>query len=219
MARDQSTAPHALAATRYWLIPNAQNTSRENTKRTQERWPVIVKYSGVPDGVRRVVAEGVRKRHLWQVERHGQLFFDTSPDYSEQLANLSRPKRLPFTAAELPSEDEESRFPEGKERFAMHRTLERDSSIAKRVKVKRLGAVGKLECEVCSFDFGQMYGSHGVGFIEAHHTVPVAELGGSTKTKASDFALVCSNCHRMLHHGPRLLSIAELRALSLPNES
>ena len=55
------------------------------------------------------------------------------------------------------------------------------------------------------------YGELG-GFIEAHHTVPVARLRGKTKAKIADLALVCSNCPRMLHRGS-LLSVKELRQL------
>ncbi len=39
----------------------------------------------------------------------------------------------------------------------------------------------------------------GSDFIEGHHTVPISELKGEVKTKVKDVALVCSNCHRMLH--------------------
>jgi len=39
----------------------------------------------------------------------------------------------------------------------------------------------------------------GRGFIQAHHTIPVSELRKESKTKVRDIALVCSNCHRMLH--------------------
>jgi 5-methylcytosine-specific restriction enzyme A len=58
---------------------------------------------------------------------------------------------------------------------------------------------GKLACEVCGFDFAASYGEIGVGFIEAHHLVPIAKLTKLRISSLSDLALVCSNCHRMLH--------------------
>jgi predicted HNH restriction endonuclease len=200
------------------LVPGAQNTSREGSIRTRERWPLIVKYSGEPDGVNKVVAAGVTKRHLSQVERHGQLFFDTSPDFAERKLVLSPGGQPSESQDSLPTEEEESRFAEGAVRYRLHRTLERDTILAKRVKSKRLAALGRLECEVCKFDFAHEFGSLGRGFIEAHHTVPVSELDGATKTREADFALVCANCHRMLHYGPRLLSVAELRNLRPPRD-
>ena len=72
---------------------------------------------------------------------------------------------------------------------------------------------GKLVCDTCNFDFFEKYGKHGLGFIEAHHTVPVSELDGNTKTKITDLALVCSNCHRMLHRQKSTMAVAELKKM------
>ncbi len=109
------------------------------------------------------------------------------------------------------SQDEESAFPEGRECFKKHRHLERDNVITRKAKERRLAALGRLECDVCGFNFQSTYGDLGRGFIEAHHLTPVAKLKGKTKTKITEFGLVCSNCHRMLHRGPALLSIAVLK--------
>lgn len=72
---------------------------------------------------------------------------------------------------------------------------------------------GKLECEVCRFDFVKTYGQLGYGFAECHHTVPVSELTEGHKTKLSDLAIVCANCHRMLHKARPLISISELQTV------
>jgi len=109
------------------------------------------------------------------------------------------------------SEDEESNFPEGENKYRWHRHLERDSDISKKAKKKRLKEVGELRCDVCDFSFSNTYGKLGVGYIEAHHTIPVSKIKGSYKTKIKDIALVCSNCHRMLHSNKKLLSIEQLR--------
>jgi len=45
----------------------------------------------------------------------------------------------------------------------------------------------------------KVYGELGRGFIEAHHTIAVSELYRGAKTKAKDIALLCPNCHRMVH--------------------
>jgi predicted HNH restriction endonuclease len=112
---------------------------------------------------------------------------------------------------EIVIEDDESAFPEGKARYRQHRSLERDSKITRRAKAKRLKETGKLECEVCRSDFSRRYGARGSGFIEAHHKTPVSQLLGKRRTKMEDLALVCSNCHRMLHRGESLLTIEQLR--------
>lgn len=114
-------------------------------------------------------------------------------------------------AQEIVIEDDESAFPEGKERYRLHRYRERDGKIAQRAKTQRLEQTGKLECEACNIDFHRVYGVIGHGFIEAHHKIPVSKLDGKKKTKIGDLALVCSNCHRMLHHDPTLPSVEQLK--------
>jgi 5-methylcytosine-specific restriction protein A len=65
---------------------------------------------------------------------------------------------------------------------------------------KKNGA--KLFCEVkqCGFDFEARYGSVGAGFAEVHHLRPLSTTG-ATSTRLSDLAVLCSNCHRMVHRG------------------
>ena len=70
-----------------------------------------------------------------------------------------------------------------------------------------------LQCEVCLFDFEKRYGPRGHGFIEAHHTRALATLMEDSTTKAEELALVCANCHRMIHSQKPWLSIEELRAI------
>jgi 5-methylcytosine-specific restriction protein A len=70
---------------------------------------------------------------------------------------------------------------------------------------------GRLFCCVCKFDFAATYEAIGEGFIECHHTRPRYELVEETEMRLSEVALVCSNCHRMIHRTrPWLLSISQL---------
>lgn len=114
-------------------------------------------------------------------------------------------------------ENDESAFPEGRVFYQRHRARERDSKIAGIAKNRRLRETGDLACDVCSFSFSKSYGEIGVGFIEAHHTVPVSQLSGRRKTKLGEIALVCSNCHRMLHRRRSWLSIQKLKKLKSRN--
>jgi hypothetical protein len=75
-------------------------------------------------------------------------------------------------------------------------------------------AHGRLFCQVCDFDFSATYGKHGKDYIEAHHLVPMAQLSGKTRLKIKDLAMVCANCHRMLHQPPQT-NIKKLRMLLL----
>jgi hypothetical protein len=108
-------------------------------------------------------------------------------------------------------EDDESAFPEGRALYRLHKSLERDTRLAKALKDRVLGRGNELTCQVCGFSFRKKYGNVGVGFIECHHTIPVSELRGRRKTKIEEIAMVCSNCHRMLHRYRPWLSVEQLR--------
>ena len=56
---------------------------------------------------------------------------------------------------------------------------------------------GKILCECCDFDFLSFYGKIGFKFIECHHKIHLSK--GQRITEIKDLAMVCSNCHRMLH--------------------
>lgn len=105
---------------------------------------------------------------------------------------------------------------EGAARYLIgrHKYYERDPSIILNKK-RQAQKAGPLKCEVCAFDFSTRYGEHGVGFIECHHIVPIAG-NGVRKTREEDLALVCSNCHRMLHRKNKVgtfYTIDELRKI------
>lgn len=54
-------------------------------------------------------------------------------------------------------------------------------------------------CEVCGFRFADRYGKIGHDYIIAHHLVPLASKKGTSKTTLDDIALLCANCHSMVH--------------------
>ena len=109
-------------------------------------------------------------------------------------------------------EDEEVHsVKEGKVIYKLHKLRERDNKINQKKKDLYLQRHGKLDCEVCGFDFHETYGELGKGFIEAHHRIPLSEIDGETTTKLKDLALVCPNCHKMLHKAIDTLSVPELK--------
>lgn len=63
-------------------------------------------------------------------------------------------------------------------------------------------AIHGTRCQVCEMAFSEVYGELGGVFIEAHHLKPVADYKGEVRVDPeSDMAVVCPNCHRMLHLG------------------
>lgn len=102
---------------------------------------------------------------------------------------------------------------EGMMYAAWHIRRERNKRIVKQKKEMVMDTLKKLLCESCEFDFEQSYRERGKGFIECHHKVPLSEIEVGRKTKLEDLALVCSNCHRIIHRKRPWLTVEQVREL------
>jgi 5-methylcytosine-specific restriction enzyme A len=93
-----------------------------------------------------------------------------------------------------------------------HLRRERDVTLKPRkiAEAKRLGT--PIACETCGFDFLRAYGPRGRDYIECHHRTPL-HVSGPVKTRLQDLALICSNCHRMIHRTSPWLTMEELATL------
>ncbi|HEX7046617.1 MAG TPA: HNH endonuclease [Gammaproteobacteria bacterium] len=109
----------------------------------------------------------------------------------------------------------DSEFPEGRELEKKHKVRERNQALVKAAKDAFKKRHGHVFCQICGFNFAKQYGEIGTDFIEAHHTVPVSELTEKSMTRVRDIALVCANCHRMLHRRRPWLSMKELKDLAV----
>lgn len=83
---------------------------------------------------------------------------------------------------------------EGAERTVISVGYERDREVRERVLVSQ-----GFTCKVCGFNFEKYYGEIGRGYIEVHHLLPLAEAGKRATNPESDLAVLCANCHRMVH--------------------
>ncbi|MBI2908126.1 MAG: HNH endonuclease [Chloroflexi bacterium] len=120
---------------------------------------------------------------------------------------------IPSRRSPDPPDPDSRSFPEGAEKRRLHLIRERNPALVAGAKTLGLRRDPLLRCQVCGFSFVERYGDLGRGFIEAHHTLPVAQLKKGSRTSVDDIALVCSNCHRMIHSGEKSLEIDELRQL------
>ena len=132
-----------------------------------------------------------------------------------ELASLAAAIKSNFNNLEpdsIASGMESDDFPEGRILQRTHQLRERNTVLIRRKKLWTRENHGHLYCSVCGFDFEEKYGSLGNDFIECHHIQPLSSLNAETKTKLADLALVCANCHRMLHRIRPWISIDELRS-------
>lgn len=106
---------------------------------------------------------------------------------------------------------DDSEFSEGRQLLKKHLCRERNHFLIKKAKDKfKQEHEGRIFCEVCGFDFFSKYGKIGENFIEAHHTKAVSEMKENEKTRIEDIAMVCSNCHSMLHRSKPWLDKQQL---------
>jgi predicted HNH restriction endonuclease len=103
---------------------------------------------------------------------------------------------------------------EGKLLYRTHAYKERDRSFADRAKKHyRAKSGGKLLCVACDLDPTVQYGENGERCIEAHHKIPIEELQPDSITLVEDMAMVCANCHKIIHSRKPCLTIEEVRTL------
>ena len=67
-------------------------------------------------------------------------------------------------------------------------------------------------CIVCGFNFGQVFGELGEGYIHVHHLLDLASIGEEYEVDPiDDLRPVCPNCHAMLHREAPAMSIEKLK--------
>ena len=108
---------------------------------------------------------------------------------------------------------------EGRLRTSMirHRSRERALRHAKLAAVQNESIDGRIRCEVpgCNFDFHERYGQLGEAFAEVHHLLPLGNTTMPTLTALDGLAVVCSNCHSMIHRGGECRQMATLIASTI----
>ena len=140
--------------------------------------------------------------------------FHDDPLELGRLANSIRAGYQSKSAEPAAAEEaDENEFPEGNVLYRMHRARERNAKLVRLAKGRALKSNGRLACAACRFDFARRYGSVGEGYIECHHTRPLSQLASERRTRLEDVALLCSNCHRMVHRRRPWLGVREISSL------
>jgi 5-methylcytosine-specific restriction enzyme A len=175
-----------------------------------------------PNGVARKTADIAtwhpdyqgRRTNGNRLDREVMAEFIDKPDVMHALAESIRKGIVAGEPPDFPSEtgyENESEM-EGRYLLRLHAYQERNRSLRNKKINSVLASGGSLACEVCEFDFAQKYGERGRGYIECHHVEPL-HVGGEKVRSINDLALLCSNCHRMIHTKPPWPTPKELREL------
>lgn len=153
-------------------------------------------------------------KNIW--DKLDKMAMDRNPEYHgyQELLEVTLPLIGSTDDADLDSLNAEEEMFDGerKQRIATYHNRNQ------KLRNKAIEIHG-FECMVCGFSFEKKYGARGYGFIEVHHLNPVSSLDEATPVDPKkEMAVVCSNCHTMIHRENDNLSLDELRAIIKQNQ-
>lgn len=197
------------------LESNVQVKRANNLIRTVER----AANEGLP--IRLIVFE--RKNRRVQFRALDEVPWAVISYNSESGDFLLRRGAVPVKLGEV---DDESRAfgLEGEKRrlFVIHRKREARARAAKIADALHRNN-GRLPCEVpgCGFDFVEQYGEIGEGFAHVHHKLQLSDAPDegrevSLEELAEELAVVCPNCHAMIHIGGECRPVETLKCATPP---
>lgn len=194
---------------------NAKENLGENP-RSSRYWTMVTNLKPVSakvtrEDIRRVIPElkwiDQPRLHKILEKPHAESLFRLVNNQRNVSSNPSKPKVNQITVSD------ELVGLEGKQlrRMVTHRSREVKLRNAKIAKTKELCG-GRLICEVpgCGFEFAEVYGAIGKDFAHVHHLTPLSQLDGAKNTLLEDLAIVCANCHAMIHRGGECRNIETL---------
>ena len=107
----------------------------------------------------------------------------------------------------------EFRAKEGKRRLVAHFKRERraDLTLAKRNEIRALH--GSLFCEACACAERDLPDAIGEACFEVHHKAPLSDVADEVETSLADLAMLCANCHRMIHRSEPMPTVEAFRRI------
>ncbi|MGH7380875.1 MAG: HNH endonuclease [Candidatus Methylomirabilales bacterium] len=175
-----------------------------------------------PDGVAfklqnlRQVATGKGLGNVSEMDRRVWAELGARSDRVRHLAELIRNGvSLAASLHEARDGDEDYEFAEGRILTEIHKRRERAPDVRKRLLASRR-RTGRLVCDMCRSCSTSGDRKFEDATFEAHHVIPVS-MTMERKTRLKDTALLCANCHRLIHRAisveKRWLSISEGRQI------
>jgi 5-methylcytosine-specific restriction protein A len=160
-------------------------------------------------GVRSQISSSIMDRAVWDE-------FYQKPDRLRAAAERVR-AAVEYLASETDDEHSDDAEEEGGVQMRAHRRRERSPKLRGRLLAGTRAKHGCLVCAACGFKSKSEYALGDVQF-EAHH-LALLSITGPRTTRIGDLALLCANCHRLVHAAMRQtkgdVSIPELAALAL----
>lgn len=157
-----------------------------------------------PDGVAfklqnlRQVATGKGLGNVSETDRLVWAEFGGQRDKVKQLGDLIRTGiKLSESMQGADEDDDDEEFFEGRVITRLHKKRERNRKVRKRLLASR-SKNGRLTCDMCGGHSRATDPGLEDATFEAHHRLPVS-VAKERITRLLDLALLCANCHRLLH--------------------
>jgi hypothetical protein len=139
--------------------------------------------------------------------------YDASDPWIREIFRLDDPDGV-SDGSGIPDVDGDDRLGlEGGRSWRLHLMIERNRGNIKRKKEQVKRDTGSLDCDACGFNFAGFYGDLGGDFCEVHHRLPLSQVDAPLRPDLDDLAIVCSNCHRMIHKTCPMMSVEEFREM------
>lgn len=157
-----------------------------------------------PDGVAfklqnlHKVATGKGLGNVSQTDRAVWAEFSRKPEEVDQVSQLIRASPIIVESQHdiMDSESEEEFF-EGRLLTEFHKKKERHPGVRTKLLASRRKH-GPLVCDMCFRKAKTDEPKFEDAIFEAHHLLPMA-MAMERRTRLKDMALLCANCHRLLH--------------------
>lgn len=157
--------------------------------------PYYSEFSSAQDTIHRITRDNVKRAIIKKMVG----FLQLKPNLQGSIPGVESTEtmggELEDPYVDLPISDKE-----GRTLCLQYLSRERSHRLVKAKKAGFLRTHKRLFCEICGFDFNSLYGKRGANFIECHLRKPLSEFKRERRTKLEDLCLLCSNCHRMIHH-------------------
>lgn len=154
------------------------------------------------------------------------IIFEGESSYEGFLWTLKKPIQEAITILDTEIIERNSTIPEeipsnynlneGAKKLITVNSFERNR-VAREICIKIHG----IKCKVCNFDFEEVYGELGKGYIQVHHIIPISQINKAYKVDPeTDLIPICPNCHAMIHRTQdSILKIDELKTIITANKS
>ncbi|MFY0637286.1 HNH endonuclease [Maricaulis maris] len=146
----------------------------------------------------RSVATGVGLKNTSKTDQAVWEEFGEKPEKVRELASQIRAAIEATSKLKPRDQEDELTSPEGRVVTRAHVSYERSKSLRHEA-LKARRESGEPSCDCCGYRPPNLPDADWpLSALEVHHVVPIAKTGKRT-TKLSDIALLCANCHRLIH--------------------